>query len=214
MHDDDDLDLFLNEALTTYAEPAAGLEQRIIARVEGVGTDSSAPTLRRWPGWAVILPLAACILLFFAMPKRQTESNQVSKSQRPQQNSIITTPTTPSQTLKQPPVHPPKHQSPSARLHTSSPSSVSVPAHKLEVFPTPQPLGPQEQALGRTGFTGRYTSASSPSRDKATERCSAGDFRHSRSTNFNARRGQKLRRNSCARLRSFFAFCSSPFPVG
>jgi hypothetical protein len=147
MHNDDALDLLLNEALTTYAEPAAGLEQRIIARVERVGTDSSAPTLHRWPGWAVVLPLAACILLFFAMPNRQTESNQVSKSQRPQQNSIITTPTTPSQTLKQPPVHPPKHQSPSARLHTSSPSSVPVPAHKLEVFPTPQPLGPQEQAL-------------------------------------------------------------------
>ena len=144
MHNDDLLDLLLNEALTTYAEPAAGLEQRIIARIEDMGRESTPPKLRLWPGWAVVLPLAACILLFFAMPKRQTESNQVSKSQWPQQNSTIKTPTT--QTLQQPSTHSPR-QSQTVRFHTSLPSPVSVPTHKLEVFPTPQPLGPQERAL-------------------------------------------------------------------
>ena len=146
MPDQDDLDLLLNEALTTYAEPAIGLEQRILDHIEETGTESSPLKLHRWPGWAVVLPLAACILLFFAVPKRQTESNQVSKSQRPQQNSIISTPTPPPQRPQQPSTHShPKSQS--VRLHTSSPSSVSIPVHKLEVFPTPQPLGPQEQAL-------------------------------------------------------------------
>ena len=146
MHNDDDLDLLLNEALTTYAEPAIGLEQRILDHIEETGTESSPLKLHRWPGWAVVLPLAACILLFFAVPKRQTESNQVLKSQRPQQNSTTSTPTTPQQTLQQPSTHS-HHKSQSVRLHTSSPSSVSIPVHKLEVFPTPQPLGPQEQAL-------------------------------------------------------------------
>jgi len=37
MHNDDDLDLLLNEALTTYAEPAIGLEQRILDHIEETG---------------------------------------------------------------------------------------------------------------------------------------------------------------------------------
>jgi hypothetical protein len=143
MRENDDLDLLLDSALKTYAESEASpsLEQRILARI--AAEPSAAPRLR-WLPWAIALPLAACLLLFaLFLSQRHRAPNQTAL-----------TPSAPSSPLAALPAAPHPAQAHSARtrppLHSAPPVLVAdrnVPLPKLDVFPTPQPLTLEEQAL-------------------------------------------------------------------
>jgi hypothetical protein len=77
----DELDLMLDTALATYADPGrdSGLEERVLA---ALGTAAMAGTrgtvrgdrkrlwwLRRWFVWAMAIPVTACVLLWVGVPR-------------------------------------------------------------------------------------------------------------------------------------------------
>ena len=136
-----DRDRLIDAALNTYANADPGLEQRVLARI-AAGRES-APRLR-WMAWAGALIAAACLVLVIAlMHKRPALS--------PAANAFNT---------------PPAQQAPKAEARVE-PRAVQrrsgVPHHapaegapgklvanrlpKLDIFPTPHRLSPEEQVL-------------------------------------------------------------------
>ena len=70
MPDRDEMAVLIETALTTDGGVSAdeGLERRILARVAEAG--ASRPARRRvWLGWALALPVAACLLVMIFLPK-------------------------------------------------------------------------------------------------------------------------------------------------
>jgi hypothetical protein len=67
MREKDELDLLLDSALSTYADPGphSGLEERVVAALRGEGGRRVASAPRRWV-WAVGIPIAASLLLWIA----------------------------------------------------------------------------------------------------------------------------------------------------
>jgi hypothetical protein len=153
MHHDNDLDPLLNSALSTYADKGSdsGLERRILARVARAQATAEfrAAGRRHWLPRILALPVAACLLLFFTMPRTARQTTETSKHSQSQTQQIISnldqqpSPVLPGsihRTAKS--ASPPEHEK-------ASSARIAPPRPKLEVFPTPQPLTPQEQALLR-----------------------------------------------------------------
>jgi hypothetical protein len=132
--DHDNLDLLIDSALCTYAEPRAGLESRVLKHL------TARPTRRRWLPFAIALPLAACLVLLILLIPRHDRIEPVHQAQH--------TPAPLPEQVTAP--------SPAPRPHTLKPRAVfahttpaPAPLPKPDVFPTPQPLSPEEQALAR-----------------------------------------------------------------
>src|SRR6266567_2974395 len=147
MREKDQLDLLIDSALATYAEPSSGMEQRVLNALaaERVAVPAKSKLvafpLRRWVPWVV--GLAACLLLALFVHNgkshretlaRDTVSPQPQRAAAP--TGIIATGRTHAAIARTP-----KHRAP--RLMPV----VQAAAPKLDVFPTPQPLTPEEQAL-------------------------------------------------------------------
>ena len=161
MPEKDDLDLLLDSALRTYADPGPepGLNQRVLARLAETrlvekASATSAPR-RRWLPWAIALPLAAALaLLFLWLPKTTP----------PPPNHAQLAPNSKRSTIAAVPAKPPTAMPAAAsrrsvnRLHPHAHSAPQIAGTqtlpKQDIFPTPQPLTPEEQALidlaGRT----------------------------------------------------------------
>lgn len=142
MCDDDNLDQILDAALSTYGDPGpnSGLDKRVLARLAAA---RAVPLLRRrrdrrrWLPWAIALPAAACLLLVFFMPKnaplRSSQTKQASplpplaamRTEAPKAGSL--------------------HRKQQFQTIARTPQPTTLP--KLDVFPTPQPLTTEEQAL-------------------------------------------------------------------
>jgi flagellar motor protein MotB len=142
----DERENLLNSALSSYAEPDEHLETRILANL-AEHTGKPASTRRRWLPWTIALPLAACAVLFAILVLH-------SKHQQPtvQQAQRETQP--PAQTAQQSaPPQPPSISAHSPKLQTVAVRATRPTAHKttplpkLDIFPTPRPLSPEEQAL-------------------------------------------------------------------
>jgi hypothetical protein len=143
MSEKDDLDLLLDAALRSYADPGAdsGLEQRILQRIQ---KHPSRLALHPWRNrllWAAGISLAAsCLLLaVVSTPPREMTPSSVNphasvESRLPQLHA-----TNPPHPLKTTPL----------RRKRSGPLAIpeQTLAPKLAVFPTPTPLSPQERAL-------------------------------------------------------------------
>ena len=157
--DRDELDRLLDSALATYAGPSpdSGLEQRILSRI---AAETHATSRRRWLAWAIALPAAAILLLFAGLSiARQTHTPHLAS----QQGHISPQPlASPNQQTEEKQgnvlyqgttsVVPKKHSKGRWALApegTPHPRRVpqAEPLPKLAIFPTPQPLSPQEQAL-------------------------------------------------------------------
>jgi hypothetical protein len=128
------LDLLIDEALSTYAEPRAGLEARVLSHL------AAQPSRRRWLPFAIAIPIvAACailLVLLFSRPAPQPSAPQAHNSQPvPQPNQAT------------PPALMPHNHMPQPRIIATRTALAPLP--KLDVFPTPQPLTPEEQALVR-----------------------------------------------------------------
>jgi hypothetical protein len=147
MREDDQLDRILKSALSNYGDPGmdAGLAERILAHVSSEqSSNHSAP---RWRSRLVLwtaLPAAACLLIIlfvlkFASPVTQQSartlqsSSTTNNSQAHGAASIASAPKTPL----------------AIRRTQRGPVAVarSAPRPKLDLFPQPQPLSPEEQAL-------------------------------------------------------------------
>jgi len=151
MPERDDLDRLLDSALNTYAEPRSGLEKRALARVmahvDEARGGGPAPR-RRWLVWVAAIPLTACIALYVSISgNRQPPTNSVQQAPKHEQASIS------------PPQAAPKkvpHSAGQSRARAASKViqhrgttavTADAPKPKLDVFPAPQPLSAQEQAL-------------------------------------------------------------------
>ncbi len=162
---DRDFDELLDSALSTYADPGpeSGLEDRILARITASAVVARANAPRRWLVWAFAIPAAACLLVALILPGVKTmhapagrvSSGQVSSgpaSSRqvapvPAQPSPVTarsfeSPALPSaRSMREP-----RGPADQAALRPA-PRPSRLP--KLDVFPAPQPLSPEEEILAR-----------------------------------------------------------------
>jgi len=145
MREEDQLDRILESSLSNYGDPGAdaGLAERILAHVRSEQRPPVSASI--WSSirllW-VALPVAACLLfVFFGLktsgpsavsPPRQlqkppTTSARVEPAEAPRTPSAIHSP------------HPHVRPSMTAAKHASPP--------KLDLFPQPHAVSPQEQAL-------------------------------------------------------------------
>jgi len=146
-----EFDRLLRSSLETYADPGSesGLAQRILARIAAEGAREQR---RRLLGWAIALPVAAClivlIVLLGANPKRNSASltygagvgTALPKSSNAGGQGSIARP--PSIAARGKDVsRQPRHSSRTAAPETAQ----RLP--KLDVFPTPQPLTTEEKEL-------------------------------------------------------------------
>jgi hypothetical protein len=152
MHEKDEIDLQLDSALSTYADPGphSGLEDRVAAALRAVRAGENSPTPRRWRWlpWAIAVPVAACLLLlwFSTLKMRQlpwSQQQQVRET-RPAPIPSGTGPSTAVRTHTSARVKRPIHM---AQAPSAVEISKAIPRPKLDVFPTPQPLTAEERAL-------------------------------------------------------------------
>lgn len=150
MHEEDQLDRMLESSLSSYGDPGedSGLTERILARVSGEqSSNRSAPRRRsRFFFWAA-LPTMACLLLTFLLLRSTgpgathqsaslpQPSSTGSGSKAPVVANITPTPKTP---------HTARHRT-QPRPTIAVAESAARP--KLDVFPLPHPLSPEEEAL-------------------------------------------------------------------
>jgi hypothetical protein len=154
MPDDRKLDLILDSALKTYAEPSPGLEDRVLSALAEVRPPVRVPSpSRRWIMWACVLPAAACLLLFVFLIKRAPQSNA---GLQPKTHQPIQTAISPVESHPSVPLHPelthvlthePRRSAFPAKPRTTGELAKSIPLPKRDFFPSPQPLTPEEQAL-------------------------------------------------------------------
>jgi len=150
MHENDDLDRMLDSSLTNYGDPGpdSGLAERILARISSEQrSDRSAPRWRsRFLLWAA-LPAAACLLLTLFIWKPAGPGTPHQSASLPQAASAESG-------SKAPKVADVTHAEKlpiAAKHHTHTPPTIaaskSATRPKLDVFPLPHPLSPEEQAL-------------------------------------------------------------------
>jgi hypothetical protein len=172
MREKDDLDLLLDSALATYADPGpeSGLEDRVLA---GLQAARASEERRRWfemprswwlPG-TIAVPVAVCLLVLWLSigrtvhgPSTQQQlARQPDRSQKPSltmkrtaQPSAVTGESARAKAHR-------NYAEVSARMkscpvtkpacYVSGDVATAVPGPKLDVFPTPQPMSSEERAL-------------------------------------------------------------------
>jgi len=163
---DDELDRMIDAGLSTYAEPRAGLEQRVLAAVDaerrapqglkprGLRESALLPGLKArpagdrnlWPSWrmwAMGLAAAACLLIAVTVGVRVVEAPH---SNGPQATNDTHAPVA--------------HRAVQPEVRTETPVRVAAKRRvrrsdeaglrrlpKKDVFPTPQPLSPEMREL-------------------------------------------------------------------
>jgi negative regulator of sigma E activity len=165
---DDELDRMIDAGLSTYAEPRAGLEQRVMAtvvakqeahivlsqvsesrpgapRVLTIAGGKRASERPAWRMWVVGLAAAACVLTAVTVGVRRIEA--------PQWHNQEAVNSTPAPVVSHPAAPEARHET-AVRVGMKRGAHRSVEARgprlpKKAVFPTPQPLSPEMQALAR-----------------------------------------------------------------
>lgn len=150
MPDRDELDRLIDSELARYGEPRFGLEQRILARVRQEKTPKLG-VFGHWQSWVLGGAVTAMALLCLVQVQRTThrETNlNIARSTNP--NHALVSPKTkiPETHIPIPQLQPTaKPTRPVARRSKSIQAPETVQRPKLDVFPAPQPLTDQEQAL-------------------------------------------------------------------
>jgi hypothetical protein len=149
MPEHDKLDLLVQQALASYANPGreSGLEERILARIAG---ENAPGPRRRWLPWAIALPVAAGLLVLLLLSThRQTPPPLAHHLQAPSaQPTELADAGRESSTAPRPA----RRENTGGglglpRSRGNVDTGKALPLPKLDVFPTPQPLSPEEQAL-------------------------------------------------------------------
>ena len=151
MREKDDLDLLIDSALATYADPGpeSGLEDRVLVTLAAVRTETPRERVRwrsRWLPWAVALPIAAGLLFLWLSPRRD-KPLPASEPQEARSAALrAIAPRANSSSGVRPEV-PHRHAVHVAQPTTPVQTAQAAPLPKLDVFPTPQPLTAEERAL-------------------------------------------------------------------
>jgi hypothetical protein len=157
MREKDDLDLLLDSALTTYADPGpdSGLEQRVLSAMAAAQTAGERRRLGRprrwWPAWAIAVPVAACLLVLWLSIPRSVHAPSI-QPQASQSHPPLSSPGSHVASGSRPPAHRALREHDPIRVTHAVPSTMASasgtsPLPKLDVFPTPKPLTAQERAL-------------------------------------------------------------------
>ena len=94
MREKDDLDVLLDSALASYADPGpvSGLEKRVLAALEDARSSPQRAVRNRWLPWAVAVPIAASVLLWIAIanlkhasPMQHQQASQAHETPAPTQ---------------------------------------------------------------------------------------------------------------------------------
>lgn len=173
MPEKDALDLLLDSALATYADPGdnAGLEQRVLAAVAASRAEQAAAVKprRRWLPWAIAIPVAAGLLILW-LSEKTVHAPSTQPQMAVHQDAARSEP----QIAEAPKPDHAKHPS-GAKAHRDV-AAVSAPfgfaqgrlkscpdtglhcrgasLPKLDVFPTPEPLTDQERTLAAVADAG------------------------------------------------------------
>ena len=149
MPENDPLDRLIDSALGTYANPdsESELARRALVRIAAEG---GRRRTRRWLPWIIALPVAASLLIlmtfFGSKPTRRTASgtNQARVSQPARDSAIGAEPLFPAHSAA-------TQHAGASRPQTRASHVVSIAKTsalpKLDIFPTPQPLTPEEQTF-------------------------------------------------------------------
>ena len=151
MREKDDLDLLIDSALATYADPGpdSGLEDRVLVTLAAVRSETPQVLgrwRRRWLPWSVALPIAAGLLLLWLPPRRDKPLPAFEPRQARSASPNAIAPHVDSSREVRPHVlrrHVIRSAQPTAPVQTAQ----AAPLPKLDVFPTPQPLTAEERAL-------------------------------------------------------------------
>lgn len=141
MPERDELDMLIDSALSTYAEPRPGLDQRTLARISGEVRRSAQRRILL----AITAPLAVSLLLFVCFI-------MIAAHSRPGPVAYAPFVPSPTHAVTAPAAHPLAHPIDPAHRQFPKPPAIRVQARiiqrpKLDLFPTPQPLSAGEQAL-------------------------------------------------------------------
>lgn len=143
----DELDRLLDSVLATYADPGpdSGLASRILSRL---AAEAGPAPRRRWLPWVIALPAAAVLLLFILLSGPETNHRAVA----PKQARVSQQPPAAPQAANRPAPSAAPIRRAGTPLGKPRPRRAALAAHwaplpKLDFFPTPQPLSPEEQAL-------------------------------------------------------------------
>lgn len=153
-----DLDHLLDSALSTYADPGphSGLEDRILARIASA---NKAPqrSRNRLLFWTLSLAAAACLLFAFVLSGAKTKSLPAGHVSSLQTSSLPPQPPRITARAYEPQQSTASKTVPSlgkqggirAIRAVQRPATLRRPLPKLEIFPAPQPLSPEERILAR-----------------------------------------------------------------
>ena len=149
MPERDELDCLIDLELVRYAEPRAGLEQRILVRVEAESSSRSW-FLHGWRRWALAGAVSMAIVLAIGISLSAHHETSVNTAGMAMPGRESARPTT-----TVPDIHVETSHSnmtaKTAQNGTRRSKSIEVAERprqpKLEVFPAPQPLTAEEEAL-------------------------------------------------------------------
>ncbi len=170
---DDELDRQIEAALTTYAEPAEGIDEQLLTMRTMASIRASGKPRRGWL-WAMFaVPTLACLLVLaftFQKPVRRLQPY----------SARLAAPMNPAQDIRRPlPVanHSTRHRVASAGRQTPIHAKRQMP--KLDQFPSPKPATATEIAL--LDFAENSTAAEKQAalfaRQKTTEAVTIADIR-------------------------------------
>jgi hypothetical protein len=150
MPDRDELDRLIDCELARYAEPRPGLEQRLLARIDA---HSSAPSLvfHAWQRWALATAITIALVLVLSIPHfmhretSTTTAHGTTAEHAPAARSQAVPPESKLEIRPLPKIANTTHHV--ARAPRSNRPSENTTRPRLDIFPAPQPLSPQEQAL-------------------------------------------------------------------
>jgi hypothetical protein len=151
MPERDELDRLIDSELARYAEPRAGLEQRVLARVEAaaVRRPGRLSEWQRWIGVGAAVTLAA--VLFAWIPRfmhRATDRTTAHITSPDFAPTAVPGTAVPHRQLH---IAPLRHKMNDTQTSVRNFKAIDATEHsdkpKLDVFPAPQPLSAQEQSM-------------------------------------------------------------------
>jgi hypothetical protein len=151
MPEKDRLDLLIDSAIATYAEPPVGLEDRLLRacadeRIAPPAKSIVFPVRRLLPLF-IGLSAAACVLLALWVHDHQAIRPMQTHNSAPPQT--LPTPSMPPviSDSRAPRTRPRRPEQTRTEPHLALASEQPAQPPRLDVFPTPEPMTPAEQAL-------------------------------------------------------------------